>query len=236
MRTLMAMVLTAAMVAPVYAQRQRGQGGRGGGFGMQQAGIGLLRSEDVQKDLKLTDEQKTKVKDFQTKQQAAMRELFSGGERPDREKMQEIMKKNQEESQQFLKDTLTADQNKRLKQIGYQVAGPGVFNMPDVQKELKITDEQKEKITEINNQMRKDMADLRGGGAGGGRGRPMLTPEQQKKVEALRNEAKEKTMDVLTADQKKTFETMTGPKFTGKIQTGPPGGRRRGGAGGAGGN
>jgi Spy/CpxP family protein refolding chaperone len=228
MRTLMAMALTAAMVAPIYAQRQRGQGrgGFGGGMFGPPSGAMLLNSEDVQKDLKLTDEQKTKVKDFQTKRMEAMRELFSGGERPDREKMQEIRKKNQEEDAKFLKDALTADQNKRLKQIGYQTAGVMVFSNPDVQSQLKLTDEQKEKIKEIGDQMRKDMQDLRSGG-----GRP--TPEQTKKMEALRKEAKDKVTDVLTADQKKTWEEMTGPKFTGKIQTpGFGGGRRRGGAGG----
>lgn len=229
MRTLMALVLTAAMVAPIYAQRQRGQGrgGFGGGMFGPPSGVMLLNSEDVQKDLKLTDEQKTKVKDFQTKRLEAMRELFSGGERPDREKMQEIRKKNQEEDAKFVKDTLTADQAKRLKQIGYQTGGVTVFASEDVQKELKLTDEQKEKIKGIMDQMRKDMADIRGGAGGG---RPMqLTPEQQKKVEALRKEANEKLQDVLTADQKKTWETMTGPKFEGKIQP-PGGGRRRGGA------
>jgi Spy/CpxP family protein refolding chaperone len=227
MRTLMALVLTAAMVAPVYAQRQRGQGGRGGMFGPP-SGAMLLGSEDVQKDLKLTDEQKEKYKEFSTKQREAMRELFAGGERPDREKMQEIMKKNQEEGAKFVKDNLTADQAKRLKQIGYQVGGVNVFASEDVQKELKLTDEQKEKIKGIMDQMRKDMADIRGGTGGGG-GRPMLTPEQQKKMEALRKEATEKVHEVLTADQKKTWETMTGPKFEGKIQP-PGGGRRRGGA------
>lgn len=232
MRTMLALVLTAAMVAPLYAQRaQRGQGGRGGARGMFGAPTGamLLASEDVQKDLKLTDEQKEKYKAFSTKQQEAMRELFSGGERPDREKMQEIMKKNQEESAKFVKDTLTADQGKRLKQIGYQVGGVNVFASEDVQKELKLSDEQKEKIKGIMDQMRKDMADIRGGAGGG---RPMqLTPEQQKKAEALRKEATEKVQEVLTSDQKKTWETMVGPKFEGKIQR-PGAGRRRG----AGGN
>ena len=232
MRTMLALVLTAAMVAPLYAQRaQRGQGGRGGARGMfgAQSGAMLLASEDVQKDLKLTDEQKEKYKAFSTKQQEAMRELFSGGERPDREKMQEIMKKNQEESAKFVKDTLTADQGKRLKQIGYQVGGVNVFASEDVQKELKLSDEQKEKIKGIMDQMRKDMADIRGGAGGG---RPMqLTPEQQKKAEALRKEATEKVQEVLTSDQKKTWETMVGPKFEGKIQR-PGAGRRRG----AGGN
>jgi Spy/CpxP family protein refolding chaperone len=193
-------------------------------------GAMLLASEDVQKDLKLTDEQKEKYKAFSTKQQEAMRELFSGGDRPDREKLQEIMRKNQEEAAKFVKDTLTADQGKRLKQIGYQVGGVNVFASEDVQKEMKFTDEQKEKIKGILDQLQKDRRDVFGGGGGG---RPMggLSPEQQKKMEALNKEAMEKAHEVLTSDQKKTWETMVGPKFEGKIQR-PGAGRRRG----AGGN
>src|SRR5689334_4166360 len=69
MRTLTSLVLVAALAVPVFAQqRQRGGGGFGGGmFG---GGTALLNNEDVQKDLKITDEQKTKIKEFNDKQTA----------------------------------------------------------------------------------------------------------------------------------------------------------------------
>src|SRR5437868_3356951 len=106
MRTLTALMVTAVLAVPVFAQRpQRGGGGFGGGMG---GGAMLLGNEDVQKDLKLTDEQKTKIKEFQTKQQEAMRALRPPqGEQPDFEKMREAGRKMQEEATKFMKDTLT---------------------------------------------------------------------------------------------------------------------------------
>jgi Spy/CpxP family protein refolding chaperone len=226
MRTLTALLLTAVIALPAMAQRPQRPGG---GMGGQRTGVMLLGSEDVQKDLKLTDEQKEKVKTYQTKAQEAMRELRpAGGGRPDPEKMQEAMKKMAEEGAKFVKETLTEEQGKRLKQIGYQVGGLGVFSSEEVVKELKISDEQKEKIKNIADQLQKDRREVTGGGGGGGRPMPP-TPDQQKKIDALVKESTEKVHDVLTSDQKKTWETMAGKKFEGKIA--PPGGRRPGAAG-----
>src|SRR5262245_19447588 len=116
MRSLFALIVTAAFTLPAYGQFQFDAGMRGGG-------TMLLRSDDVQKDLKLSDEQKEKVKAFQAKQSEAMREFFpQGGGNVDREKIQEGMKKAQEESAKFIKEALTEDQAKRLKQIGLQSA------------------------------------------------------------------------------------------------------------------
>ena len=92
-----------------------GQRGQGRGFGMGGGGAGvaaLLNNEGVQKELKLTDEQKTKAKEFATAQQEKMRDAFQGGQ-PDREKMQEMMKESNAAGEKFAKDTLNADQQKR---------------------------------------------------------------------------------------------------------------------------
>jgi RNA recognition motif-containing protein len=54
-----------------------------------------------------------------------------------------------------------------------------------------------------------------GGGGGGGRGGfdPEVMQDIQKKTRALREEAKERVVKVLTADQRKMWEEMTGPAF-----------------------
>jgi len=222
MRTLSALVLTALLALPALAQPPgggRGRGMMGGGAAM------LLGIEDVQKDLKITDEQKEKIKTFQTKQREALQGLFGGGgERPDREKMAEIMKKTQDETKAFMKEALTEEQNKRLNQISLQnslkTMPAMAFANEDTAKALKITDEQKEKIKAVSEQMGKDMAELRPE-----RGQ-QPSADAQKKMEALRKEANEKIMEALTEDQHKTLKELQGKTFEGKIEL-PGGGRPR---------
>jgi Spy/CpxP family protein refolding chaperone len=204
-------------------------GGMGGGPMM------ILGSEDVQKDIKFTDDQKEKLKDFRAKQQEARQAL---GQDATPEQRQEAGKKAAEESTKFLKDTLTEEQNKRLKEIGLQntlkTNAAALGANEEYATALKITDDQKAKIKEIGDQARKDRQDIMGGGGGGGGGggarRQPPTPEQQKKLDALSKEASDKIMEVLTGDQKKMLEDMKGKPFEGKITFG--GGRRPG----AGGN
>ena len=227
MRSFIALALAATIAVPAFAQRPQRPGG--GGPGGPPTGVALLSSEDVQKDLKLTTEQKEKVKTYLAKQAEERRASGGGGgARPDAETLAELRKKTQEANASFQKDALTDDQSKRLKQIGLQVGGLGVFSSEEVAKDLKISDEQKEKIKTITDQLRKDRTEVRGGAGGGGGGRPQpLTADQQKKIDALQKEAAEKVQEVLTSDQKKSWETMIGAKFEGKLA--PPGGGRQGG-------
>lgn len=246
MRTLSALIITALVAVPAFAQPQRPGGGRGmfGGGGP----LMLLNVEDVQKDLKITDEQKTKIKEYQDKQAAAMREARGDGGQPDLEKIREMMTKAREEGAKFLKEALTEEQTKRLNQISLQQSlknnpagafftvnfsrdGTTYGDPTETGRALKVTDEQKEKIKGIADQLSKDRRELTGGGGGGGR--PMrLTADQQKKLDALTKEANEKIMEVFTEEQHKTLKELMGKPFEGKIEQ-PGGGRRPGGAGGA---
>src|SRR5581483_9214652 len=162
-------VVSLAVAGTVAAQPPGGgRGGRGGfGGGMFGGGPMLLANEGVQKELKLTDDQKTKVKEFTDAQMAKMREAFTGGQ-PDREKMQEMRKEMQEKGDKFVKDTLNADQQKRFKQIELQRDGLRAFQNADVQTALKLNDDQKEKLKGLGEEYMKDMQDLRGAGGRGG--------------------------------------------------------------------
>jgi Spy/CpxP family protein refolding chaperone len=214
-------------------QGRGGQPGRGGfGGGMMGGGAGLLANEGVQKELKLTDEQKTKVKDFTDAQREKMREAFGGGQ-PDPDKIAELRKSSAEASEKFVKDTLTADQQKRFKQVEHQASlqmqGPAALTSDATAKALSLTDDQKEKIKGLADEFRKDrqdlMQDLRGGGD--------AAQEARKKMTSLTKEYVAKATDVLTSDQKKQWKDMTGEPFELQMQMGGRGGR--GGAGGAGG-
>jgi Spy/CpxP family protein refolding chaperone len=139
-------IIVAALAALVTASF--GQGFRGGFGRGPQTGAMLLRRDDVKNDLKLTDDQKTKLLDLQDKMQSKMREIFQGAG-GDREKMQADMKSAMEEATKDVNAVLTPDQQTRLKQIGIQLAGNGAAALPEVQADLKLTDEQKSKVADL---------------------------------------------------------------------------------------
>ena len=208
-----------------------GQPGRGGfGGGMMGGGAMLLGSEGVQKELKLTDEQKTKVKEFTDAQREKMRDAFAGGQ-PDPEKFAEFRKTATEAAEKLVKDTLNADQQKRFKQLQYQAMGVRAFSNEDVTKALKLTDDQKEKIKGLSEEMQKDMQDLREDLRGGGD----AATEARKKMQALNKDDLAKAADTLTSDQKKEWKELTGDPADPAIFQQGMGRGGRGGAGGGGG-
>jgi Spy/CpxP family protein refolding chaperone len=223
MRTLGKIVLVvgvAALAIPALAQRGPFGGGMGGG------GIGFLATnKSVQKELKLTDDQVKKIdaaiKEINDKHQddrAKIREL----DQSERfEKMQELNKTISEEQTKELKGILDEKQMKRLKQIQLQQRGPMAFNDEAVQKDLKITDDQKDKIKTINEDA---MAEMRE--AGQNAFQPDATDEEKKaafkklreKMTEINKETMKKVEGVLTDEQKKAWKEMVGEKFEVKFE------------------
>jgi len=223
--------LAALMAGPSLAQEQKGRrGGQGkGGAGQGRGGFGgrgggfLLAIPAVQEEIKATDDQKEKIRELQTKQGEAMRDLFSGGA-PDQEKMAELRKKNTEEQAKFAKDTLKPDQLKRYNQIKNQQEGILALKEPEVQTALKLTGDQKEKINALAEDYQKDMRELApmgfGGGGGGRRGKAGggggggNFQETQQKINTLRKDFLTKGEKVLTDSQQKQFkEELLGKPF-----------------------
>jgi Spy/CpxP family protein refolding chaperone len=221
MRMTMFTMVVAVTVAAL-AVAQFGPGGRGGGAGM------LLGNSGVQKELKLTDEQQTKVKEFLEKTFAKMGEAFEARKGGDQEKAEQITKAVAQDTEKFIKDTLKEDQIKRLKQIQHQVAGPGAFTDEEVANALKLTDEQKEDIKKLNEELgaaRKEAFQ----GAFGDREK---MAEARKKMENMNKEAMTKITKMLTPEQKKAWKEVTGEPFDFKPEGfGPGGGFGKGGKG-----
>ncbi len=239
LKTTMILTLALLLAGPALAQEPgKGRGGRGGRGG---GGFGpgmLIQNPSVQQELKLTDEEKQKianaVESINSKHQqerTALRDL-QGDER--REKGQELGKKVTEETNQALSGILTPEQSKRYKEITLQQEGPRAFSTEEVQKALKLTDDQKDKIKTINEDAAKDMRELfpqggrrgAGGGGGGGAVDQAAFKELQTKMAAMRKETLDKITSVLTDDQKKSWKDMTGQPFEVKFE--PRQGGRRG--------
>src|SRR5690606_24255899 len=86
------LVVLMASTAPA---QERGQGrGGAGGFGLGGFGggkVGLVQNEQVQQELKLTDEQKSKVGEIATRVREAGPQRGQGGGEANREQMRERM-------------------------------------------------------------------------------------------------------------------------------------------------
>src|SRR5213595_3908054 len=138
----MRLIIRAAVVGLVLALAQGIARAQGFFAGMRGNPLMLLSQESVQKELKLTDEQKTKVDELRQKSREKMQEIFQGdeGERP--KKMQEL----NQESRKALEGILNPEQGKRLLEIVYQQRGAMAFSDPEVAKALSLNEEQQGKV------------------------------------------------------------------------------------------
>lgn len=189
----------ALMAAPAWAQQR---GGFGGGFG---GGGFILMAPNVQKDLKLTDEQVGKVqetlesvRDKHQDEFAALRDL------PQEERFKKaraLSKTTTDEVKQAL--AFTPEQSKRFDQINLQQRGYQAFADPEMQDKLKLSDEQKSKIREIGASTRERSEEIRKSFQEDREG-------AMKKMNELRKENLDKALAVLTDHQKKTWKDLTG--------------------------
>ena len=198
------LLAVAALALAIFADAAQAQR-RGRGFGRSLIGI-----EQVRKELKITDDQQTKLAEIQKKQSAARQELFSGlrdlPQEERRAKFTELRGKFEELNKKFTAQTnkvLNADQKKRLQEITIQVRGGSALSSGDVAKALGLSDEQTKKLTAINAEYRTKSRELFQGDREG----------RREKFAALRKETDETRLAVLNADQKEKFGKMKGKKF-----------------------
>ena len=213
------LVLGLMVGAASVAQAQgpgRGRGGfGGGGFGGPTA---LLGQASVQEELKLSEDQKKQITDFNEKRRGSFQDSQNLRQDERRAKFTEMAK----ETEKAVAAILKPEQNKRLKEISLQQRGISAVSDPEVATSLKITDAQKAGITAIQEaSAEKGRALFTGGGQGGNR------EESRAKFAELRKSTEEQIMGLLTAEQQATWLELTGAPFKGEIVRGGPGGRTR---------
>src|SRR5262249_41203276 len=86
------------------------------------------------------------------------------------------------------------------------------FSNPEVATELKLSDEQKDKVKSIQEEARTGRGQR---GQGGQRTRP--SEEELKKLQEARKATDEKLMNVLTTEQKTKLKELTGEPYRGEI-------------------
>ena len=213
--------LLATMVMLTVAQSRQGFGG---GFAFGGGPAGLVNSKSVMADIKATEEQVEKLKEWAKEYQKESLEFFRGLKDMSKEDIVEKANARTADAWKAVGKVLKEDQVKRLKQIELQVAGVGAFMRPDVAEGLKITDDQKGKMRESMGDMFKDMAALREEfgikGFGGAKLEADKQKEYDKKAAKLNKEVMDAMAGALTDDQKKKWKEMTGdPIDVQKVQS-----------------
>jgi hypothetical protein len=203
------------------AQPGGGGGGGRGGFGGGRGGGGvggLVAMEAVQKELGITDEQKTEITKVLEESRPMRgagggfnREEFQNLSEEDRAKRMEEFRKTAEETakkvEEKVKGVLNEQQNARLSELRIQREGVAALNRAEVAEKLTLTAEQKEKIAKLNESLRPQFG--RGGPGGGGGGeRPNF-----EEMRAQREKTEGEIVAVLTEEQKASYEKMKGAKF-----------------------
>lgn len=193
-------VLALSMMVAGTAMAQRGFG-RGMGGGAQ-----LLRRPEVQAELKLTDDQKTKVTEMLQKLRESQQARFQDLRDASPEERQKIMTDMQAEQMKQVNAILNTDQQKRFKEISLQQQGYSALAQPAVADELKLTDDQKSKLKDILQKQQESMREIFQS-AGGDRA------AAQEKMQTLRKETDDKIAALLTDDQKNQWKAMLGSPF-----------------------
>ncbi len=191
----------ALLASPAWAQGQ-GRGGFGG-----RGGAAFLMAPNVQKDLKLTDEQVGKVQDVMREIREKHQDDFSAvRDASPEERRAKMVALNQTVSDEVKKAlSFSAEQSKRYDQISLQAQGLAAFASPTVNEKLKLTEDQKSKIREI--------AEATRSAVGGAFNKDASQEERaaaRNKMVARQKENMAKVQALLTDDQKKAWQELTG--------------------------
>ena len=164
----------------------------------------LLRQKSVQKELELTPDTVKKIMEFTNAQAEAARKALGLGDAARKEAFEKLRK----EDEKFLTDNLNAKQSKRLEQITMQCAALTYLTMPEMAKELKLTDDQVKKFKEMQTEARKALVEVI---------ESKDRAAKTKMLAKLRDEVREKILAVLTDAQKTKVREIVGPRFEGEL-------------------
>jgi len=215
-----ALSLLLVNVNQANAQNRRGGGMMRGPQGVDD--IAIAHNAAVEKEVGIKPDQKEKIDDlFRDVAEEVQQQMASAGidfqslrDLPQEErqkkmaevgaKMAEVRKGVNDKFLPKLKEALDATQLKRVHEIAIQAAGAQALLDGGVQSELKVTPEQKDKLTSISKDVQKQLAGLRGA-------------ERMTKMTELNEEQLAKSNEVLTKDQQAQFASMKGKAFDVKL-------------------
>jgi hypothetical protein len=179
----------------------------------------LVAVEEVQKELRLSAEQKAKVNELYEKLKAGVslpsqKDLQSLSVEERGRRIAESMPKRTELAQQLREQVygvLDETQGRRLKELILQRRGPSVLLDERVCSQLEVTPEQKEKMRVALTKDRSRVLATFNSPPGD---MPTLTSQERaKRVDDTRKVTETKMLEALTAEQREKFEELRGVKF-----------------------
>jgi hypothetical protein len=164
----------------------------------------LLRQKSVQKELEIKADVIKKIMAFTNAQSEAAGDAFKLEKDLRKKAFADLEKQNKE----FLTNSLSAKQNKRLDQIALQFTALQHLTKAKIAKKLNLSEEQTEKLKELQTKSRKELVNLMESKDAAGR---------TEKFAKLREKTRMSILAVLTEKQQEQVREMAGPPFTGEI-------------------
>lgn len=173
----------------------------------------LLNNHGVQKEIKLTEKQHAQVKKVVQEVFDKYKGEFVRAGR-DREKQAKLIADSTQETRdrlhEKLPDILKPEQLKRLNEIQIQVNGIASFKREEVQKELKLTAEQKRDIRQIGDGLKSEIEEVFKDAS---KEPVRKMPGAMRKIKELKDDATRKAVETLSEEQQKKWRQMNGEKF-----------------------
>jgi hypothetical protein len=168
----------------------------------------FVSRDKVQEELKLSDDQKKKLREKLSEDVQETRKVLSlkVGERD--KAMQSLRQSSSKKLAVFLKEILTPEQLKRFQQLELQYDMPAIMLRPEIVKELKITDEQRQQFIGVIQAMQRKIEPLMKEARSAGNPQEILP-----KVIRLRLDCQGQIEALLSETQRKQWQEMTGKPF-----------------------
>lgn len=159
----------------------------------------VLSREDVQKELKLNDDQIAKINE-------QLADIVKDG--PNGSKVMTITGGQDLDSiEKEIDKILNAKQHTRYKEVWLQISGTRTFMRDDIAKEVDLKKDQREKISELQQEMMSKMREM-----AFTPGTP-VSEESLEEIKKLQKELEGKIEKLLTKEQQTKWTTMKGAKF-----------------------
>lgn len=159
----------------------------------------IMARDDVQKELKLTEDQISKINDI-------ISDVVKDGPNGSKVMMLQPGQDIDGMDEQVAK-LLNDKQRKRMKEVWLQITGGRAFIKDDIAKEVGLTKEQRSKITELQQEMMTQMREMahQPGEA--------MNEERLAEIKKMQKDLESKIEKLLTKEQQTTWTTMKGAKF-----------------------